>query len=138
MTDTTASLSAEAKASSALVARTEFTNESVWLPLLAVHCWNAGQTTIDGRTFTDCLIEGPAVMAVMDGCEFEGCNLGVSANPRSLLLKPLGDKIAGAIGLSNCRFVRCRFVQVGFTGADSLLDQMESDLLSARGQDGVS
>lgn len=138
MTDTLSPMSAEQQASRDLVARTAFDNEAVWLPLLAVHCWNAGQTTIDGRTFTDCLIEGPAVMAVMDGCEFEGCNMGVAANPRSLLLKPLGDKIAGAIGLSNCRFVRCRFVQIGFTGADTLLDQIESDLLSARGQDDAS
>lgn len=138
MTDNAPEMSAEEKASLALVSRLEFHDEAVWLPLLAVHCWNAGQTTIDGRTFTDCLIEGPAVMAVMDGCEFEGCNMGVAADPRTLLLKPLGEKIAGAIGLSNCRFVRCRFAQVGFTGADSLLAEMERDLLGARGQDAAS
>ncbi len=115
-----------------LVARTSFEKEAVWLPSLAVHHMNAGQTFIDGKTFTDCLIEGPAVMAVMNGTTFDSCNMGVASDPRTLLLQPLGDKIAGVVGMSNCRFVRCRFAQVGFTGSPELLQQIEDDLLSAR------
>jgi len=115
-----------------LVARTNFEKEAVWLPSLAVHHMNAGQTFIDGKTFTDCLIEGPAVMAVMNGTTFDSCNMGVASDPRTLLLQPLGDKIAGVVGMSNCRFVRCRFAQVGFTGSPELLQQIEDDLLSAR------
>ena len=72
-------------------------------------------------------------MAVMNGTSFDGCNMGVASNPRTLLLQPLGDMIAGVVGMSNCRFIRCRFVQVGFTGAPELLAQIEENLLSARG-----
>jgi hypothetical protein len=67
-------------------------------------------------------------MAVMNGTTFDGCNMGAAANPRNLLLKPLGDKIVGAIGMADCRFVRCRFAQVAFTGDDALLAELESGI----------
>lgn len=123
--------SAEEAAGRAMVARTSFDKEAVWLPLLAVNHWNAGEMVISGKTFTDCVIEGPAVMAVMNGTVFDGCNMGVAANPQNLLLKPLGDKIVGAVGMAACRFVRCRFVQVAFTGDDALLAELETGI--ARG-----
>lgn len=133
MTDTTQTpMSAEEKFGRELVARTTFEKEAVWLPSLAVHHLNAGQTYIQDKTFTECLIEGPAVMAVMNGTSFDTCNMGVASDPRTLLLQPMGDMIAGVVGVANCRFVRCRFVQVGFTGAPEMLRQVESDLLGAR------
>ena len=130
MTDKTSKMSAEEAAGRAMVARTSFDKEAVWLPLLAVNHWNAGEMAIADKTFTDCVIEGPAVIAVMNGTVFDSCNMGAAANPRNLLLKPLGDKIAGAIGMSGCRFVRCRFAQVAFTGADALLAELERDLVA--------
>ena len=75
----------------ALVARTTFENEVVWLPMLSVHHWNAGQNTISGKTFTDCVIEGPAIMAVMTGTTFDGCSMGHAKDPRALLLRPVGE-----------------------------------------------
>ncbi|WP_313471873.1 hypothetical protein [Brevundimonas sp.] len=134
MTDTTQTpMSAEEKFGRELVARTTFEKEAVWLPSLAVHHMNAGQTFIEGKTFTECLIEGPAVIAVMNGTTFDTCHMGVAQNPRTLLMDPRGDMIAGAVGMSNCRFLRCRFVQVAFTGAREMLDEMEKDLASAWG-----
>ena len=128
MTDDTSKMSAAETGGRALVARTTFDKEAVWLPVLAVNHWNAGEMVIAGKTFTDCVIEGPAVIAVMTGTVFDSCNMGAAANPRNLLLKPLGDKIAGAIGMSNCRFVRCRFAQVAFTGDDALLAELEKGI----------
>lgn len=136
MTEPTATMSPDEAFGRALVARTDFSKEAVWLPSLSVHHLNAGQTTIDGKTFTECLIEGPAVVAILSGVTMEGCNMGVASNPRTLLYKPLGDKLAGVIGLSNCRFINCRFVQVGFTGSDEMLEQLETMLVSARSQMG--
>ena len=131
MTDTTQiqdpPMSAEEAAGRALVARTTFEKEAVWLPSLAVQHWNAGQLFIDGKTFTDCVIEGPAVMAVMDGTVFESCAMGVTADMKHLLYRPVSrTKLAGVVGMSNCRFVRCRFVQVGFTGSDELLEELQT------------
>jgi len=125
MTDQPPAMSAEEAAGRALVARTSFEKEAVWLPSLAVQHWNAGQMTIDGKTFTDCVIEGPAVVAVMSGSVFESCAMGTTSDVRSLLYRPVSQtKLAGVIGMSNCRFVRCRFVQVGFTGTDDLIEQL--------------
>ncbi|HEV2082213.1 MAG TPA: hypothetical protein VGR32_07130 [Brevundimonas sp.] len=109
-----------------LVARPGFEKEAVWLPLLAVHHWNAGETAIRGKTFTDCVIEGPAVMAVMSGTTFESCAMGTTRDMNNLLYRPQGEKLAGVVGMADCRFVRCRFVQVGFTGSDALLDDLRS------------
>lgn len=120
-----------------LNARTTFEKEAVWLPLLAVHALNGGETVIRGKTFTDCIIEGPAVMALMTGVALENCNMGVTANSRSLLLQPLGDHIIGAIGFADCRFERCRFVQVGFTGSEPLLEQLAADVASLSADQGA-
>ena len=112
-----------------LVARTTFEKEAVWLPVLAVHHWNAGQMAIDGKTFTDCVIEGPAVMAVMRGTGFESCAMGTTADIRTLLYRPLSEtKMAGLVGMSNCRFIRGRVAQVGFTGMDDLLAELEAGI----------
>jgi hypothetical protein len=125
MTDQPPAMSAEEAAGRALVARTAFDKEAVWLPSLAVQHWNAGEMFIDGKTFTDCVLEGPAVVAVMNGTVFESCAMGTTSDVRSLLYRPVSQtKMAGVIGMSNCRFVRCRFVQVGFTGSDDLIEQL--------------
>ncbi len=121
-------MSADEAAGRSLVARTTFEKESVWLPSLAVNHWNAGQMSIDGKTFTDCVIEGPAVVAVMNGTTFDGCAMGATTDVKTLLLKPLGQRMAGVVGMSNCRFIRCRFVQVGFTGSDDLLAELEAGI----------
>lgn len=131
MTDQPDAMSAEEAAGRALVARTSFEKEAVWLPMLAVQHWNAGEMTIKDKTFTDCVIEGPAVMAVMNGTFFDNCAMGTTTDVKSLLYRPVSDvKMSGVVGVSNCRFVRCRFVQVGFTGSDQLLDEMASGIRS--------
>lgn len=129
MTEPTSTMSADEAFGRALVARTTFEKEAVWLPSLAVHHLNAGQPVIRGKTFTDCVIEGPAVIAILDGMILDGCNLGATGDSKNLLLKPLGDKIVGAIGIADSRFVRCRFVQVGFTGNEGYLAEMARDLI---------
>jgi len=126
MTEPTQDMSPQEAEGRALVARTSFEKEAVWLPQLAVQHWNAGQMAIDGKTFTDCLIEGPAVVAVMNGTVFDNCAMGTTTDVRTLLYRPVSrSKLAGVVGLSNCRFVRCRFVQVGFTGSDEMLEDLE-------------
>lgn len=132
MTEPTATLSPEEIAGRALVARTSFQKEAVWLPLLAMQHWNAGQMFIEGKTFTECVIEGPAVMAVMNGTVFDSCAMGTTSDVRNLLYRPLSTtKLAGVIGVGNCRFERCQFVQVGFTGSDELLEQLRGGIAPA-------
>ena len=124
MTDTPATLSLEAMMSRDLVSRDHFEKEAVWLPALLVQHLNAGKKSIDGKTFTDCLIEGPAVMAIMEGTTLRDCAMGMTNDTRNLLYRPLGEKMTGVVALSNCSFVRCRFAMVGFTGSDAHLEQL--------------
>lgn len=100
----------------ALVARTTFEKEAVWLPHLAVQHFNDGQSVISGKTFTDCLIEGPAVMMVVDGVSFDGCNMGVTGDPANLLIRPVGERLTGVVPFRDTKFVRCQFVRIAFTG----------------------
>lgn len=115
-----------------LAARTTFESEAIWLPLLAVHAFNAGETAIVDKIFTDCVIEGPALLAVLAGVTFESCNLGMASDPRSLFYKAHGPMLAGVVPFARTRFIQCRFVQVGFTGQDATIDAMAAGLLSAK------
>ncbi len=128
MTDQT-KMSPEEAQGRALVARKEFSKEAVWLPSLAVNHWNAGEMAIEGKTFTDCIIEGPAVMAVMNDTTFDSCIMGATTDSRTLLYRPLSQtKLAGVVGMSNCKFIRCRFVQIGFTGSEKLLEELANGI----------
>lgn len=120
-----------------LVARKTFDKEAIWLPLLATHHLNAGEGVISGKTFTDCVIEGPGLMALVRDITFDSCNMGVAKDPRSLFYKPLGPVLAGAVAVADTRFIRCRFVQIGFTGNETLIETMAEDLRSASADNGT-
>ncbi len=116
----------------AIVERTSYENEAVWLPLLAVHHLNAGQGIIKGKTFTNCVIEGPGLIVPVRGVAFDGCNLGAVKDPSSLFYEPKGPMLAGAVGFEDCRFINCRFSQVGFTGNPDFISTMLAQMTAAR------
>jgi len=111
-----------------LAERTAYEKEAIWLPAFVMSHMQAGKNLIDGKTFTDCLIEGPAVLFATDNVNFEGCNMGVTDDGRNLLLQTVGSKVTGVIPFANTRFVRCRFVGVGFTGHPDFLKQIAENL----------
>jgi hypothetical protein len=115
----------------ALNARTTFEKEAIWLPLLASHQMNGGDPVIRGKTFTDCMIQGPAVIVALGGLSLDGCNLGIASKPENLMFRPMGDQIVGAISMADCSFIRCRFAQVGFTGQDEGLQALIDSLTPA-------
>ncbi len=85
-----------------------------------------GGAVIEGRTFSDCYIEGPAVMLVLDGNQFDGTNFGpTGGDVRTMLFRPLSGKLAiGAIPVRNCIFRNCQFHTLGITGSDDLLQML--------------
>ena len=103
---------------------------AVWLPQLFMETSRAGSLVIENRTFIDCLIEGPAVLLPLEGCHFDGCNMGdAQGDPRNLLLQPAGpQRVTGAVPLKHCTFINCRFLGVGFTGSKAYLDEMTAAL----------
>jgi hypothetical protein len=84
-----------------------------------------GGVMIEGRAFTDCRIEGPALMLVLDGVHFDNTNFGkTGGDMRNMLFQPLGNVGIGAIPVRNCTFTRCQLETIGITGDESLLKML--------------
>lgn len=107
---------------------------NIWLPQLIAEAMSAGRNLIENKTFTDCRIEGPAVLLAAGGCKFDECDMGFSGGDiRNLLLAPVGpEKVIGTIAFQNCEFLRCKFHAVGFTGAPAFLQNFEAVLGQGR------
>ena len=125
MTDATAPITLEL-----LGPGPEYKAVAVWLPQLFMETSRAGAPIVENRTFIDCLIEGPGVLLPLEGCHFDGCNMGhAQGDPRNLLLQPAGpQRVTGAEPLKHCTFINCRFLGVGFTGSKAYLDEMTAAL----------
>jgi len=84
------------------------------------------ETVIRGVTFTNCRIEGPAVMLVVGGCRFEGVDFGnPNGDIRNLVLRPESPTaVIGAIAVQDCAFRGGHLIGVGYTGGASFLDQI--------------
>ena len=84
-----------------------------------------GGAVIEGRAFVDCTIEGPALMLVLENVNFDRTNFGpTGGDMRNMLFRPLGDMGIGAIPVRNCTFTNCRFLTLGITGNDDLLNML--------------
>lgn len=92
-----------------------------------------GGAVIEGRTFTDCFIEGPAVMLALEGVHFEGVNFGpTGGDMRNMLFRPMSERMAiGAIPVRNCTFRNCQFHTLGVTGAEALLKMLVEQVATA-------
>lgn len=111
-----------------LVAETTYERRGFFLPAFAMHHLNAGQTVITGKTFIECIIEGPAILMATAGTEFDGCALGSTADPKNLFLRSVGEKITGVVAFGDTRFIRCKFNRVGYTSSDEFIDGMIASL----------
>ena len=132
MTDTTGG-PADTPAKRAIVAQTTFKKTAIWLPQYAVLHFNAGIHVIKDKVFEECLFEGPGLILAGQGNVFDGCNLGVTADPTSLLMRPVGPKVIGAVAFENCTFTRCRFAMISFTGHEQFMAEFET--MQTRGVD---
>ncbi len=84
---------------------------------------------IEGMTFRNCLIQGPAVLVPTATTKFDNCNLGeVAGDRRNLFLKAMGPMIIGGVSVAGCHFESCVFVGIGFAGNDAMVDQFISHL----------
>ncbi|HRO32537.1 MAG TPA: hypothetical protein PLQ03_03910 [Brevundimonas sp.] len=115
-----------------LVSLTTFEKAAIWLPRMALEHLRQGLTFIEGKTFTDCTLEGPAVVLMGDGVAMDGCHMGVASDPSMLLLRPVGTTVNGVIGFKNCKFIRCRFAQVGFVGDDRFIAEFQQNAANGR------
>jgi len=103
-----------------------FENASISLFDLYRASFAAGEAIVAGRTFTNCRLEGPAVMAVLDGCDFDATDFGpASGDIRTMVIRSAAPgRMIGALPFKDCKFVRCQFFAVGFTGPEAFLEQI--------------
>lgn len=103
-----------------------FEQASIVLYDLFRETFRAGQPMIAERTFINCRFEGPAVMAVLDGCDFQGTDFGHTfGRIGSIVIRSAQPgKMVGALPFVNCKFVDCTFFGVGFTGPEPFLQQL--------------
>ncbi len=85
-----------------------------------------GGQTLENRVFVDCVIDGPALVLILEGTAFEGVDFGPSRGDlRGMLFQSLNGTMAiGSIPLRNCTFRNCRFHNLGFTGHETVLKDL--------------
>ena len=108
-----------------------FENAQITLfDLFRANMQSGGGSMIEGRTFRNCVIEGPAVILVMPGTRFERTSFGAAPGDiRSILLKPMSATHAlGAIPMGDCVFEGCQFFACGFAAHENWLNLMIQEL----------
>jgi hypothetical protein len=75
---------------------------------------------IEKVEFTGCTVYGPAVLAILERNEISHSNF--QGDMEAMLWEvPAGKTVIGAVGVRDCRFVRCVFIGLGFAGtADTI------------------
>jgi len=107
-----------------------FENMHIPLFILFADIVQGGENVIRGRTFTNCVLAGPAVIAPTGaGVNMRDCDMGnASGNIRNLLLRPMGSLVTGAIPFDDCTFIGCKFRSIGFAGSDEFLKQFVANI----------
>ena len=105
--------------------KTYFENEMIRLSDIAT---GEKQLTIDGKTFDNCTLLGPATVRVMKGFAIQKCSFVIKEGDNLLVELKQKQRVAGTIGLKNCVFRNCRFRNIGIIGVPSELDHLKEIL----------
>lgn len=99
-------------AASPLALRRVFENEDIKLADLLL----PGEFILDGRTFVNCVLRGPAMLVLINKVHFSRVILE-SGSPESHFVETSLPVVSGTLGLHDCRFDNCRLKGVGFIGS---------------------
>jgi hypothetical protein len=73
------------------------------------------QYEVKGKTFEDCVIFGPALIAFVPPGNISDCTW--RGDPDSLFIEVVPkERAIGIVGIKDCTFRRCRFVGIGMIG----------------------
>jgi len=98
----------------------EFRDEIVRLAELTVT-----SSMLDGLTFVNCTIIGPAVLLFLHDVTIQHCSWDAPGQEAIFwLVEPGRAFVVGAIAVQNCTFSACRFSQVGVAGDDGLRETL--------------
>lgn len=84
------------------------------------------QPLIDGYTFVNCTLIGPAVLAFLHDVEMSHCTFEAEPNAIFWEIDPEQRPIVfGAVGVANTTFSSCTFQAIGLAGPAELREQLE-------------
>ncbi|MEX2621028.1 MAG: hypothetical protein WD250_12520 [Egibacteraceae bacterium] len=101
--------------------RREWRNEPVRLADLTLNT-----PLIEGRTFENCQIIGPAIIAPLGTTSIAHCTWDGDFDALVWPIAEGRDQVVGAIGALDCSFFRCRFVTVGLAVPASAVEQVRA------------
>ena len=102
--------------------RTEFKGVVVSIPALLEAAAVTGKP-IEGRSFIDCVLLGPAILAMTEETRFIGCQFGaVEGDERNLFVRPAGGRVIGAVSIAGCHFEGCLLNGLGLVGDDGFIE----------------
>jgi hypothetical protein len=85
------------------------------------------EAVIRGHTFEDCTIMGPAVLVFRD-CDLVDPTLRGKLDAILWEVWPDREWVLGAVLVERCRFLQCRFENIGIAGPKSLLAKLRSEI----------
>jgi hypothetical protein len=87
---------------------------------------------IRGKTFEDCKLYGPAVIAPIGSHDISFLRCVFDAPPEMLFWDSNADRVVGPIGMESCTFNRCEFHNIGFASSPvqtkRWLDRVRADV----------
>ncbi len=101
----------------------EFRNEVVRIAELTVNT-----VVLEGLTFQNCRIIGPAVLVPLGSGSMQHCGFDVEQGGVDAIfweIPPDREYVVGAVGLINCHFSSCTFVSIGIAGTPELRQELE-------------
>lgn len=102
----------------------EFRDEVVRVAALTVT-----NPLIEGCTFINCQIVGPAVLALVDSVNLTHCTFEAEVNALFWEVDPEArPMVYGAVEVREVTFSECSFQAIGFAGTKELREQMETGL----------
>ena len=102
----------------------EFRDDIVRIATLTVR-----EPRIEGYTFVNCQIFGPAVLALVENVDLTHCTYEGDINSMFWEIDPAARPVVfGAVGVKDVRFVACTFTAVGFAGTRELRNMMERSI----------
>ena len=97
-----------------------------------------GTRTIHDKEFVDHIIEGPAIVSIGSGTRFEGdFEIGArgSDSLEGFVWTRADEPVVGCIELVNCRFVWCKFFEIGWAGGRELTGRLARAIALSRGEE---
>jgi hypothetical protein len=92
---------------------------------LAISSLTVNTNILEGLTFQNCKLIGPAILVPLGNTTLAYCNLGPDIDAVFWEILPGRHHVVGAIGLLNCTLSACTLVEIGLAGPPELRQALE-------------